>query len=53
MELISCEINILLTLPEECITVTGGNSNDANIKPKFAITDTKTLCFSCDIINSI
>ena len=38
MPLINYEINVFLTWPEKCITVTRNYSNQ---EPKFAITDTK------------
>ena len=47
MSLISCEINLILTWYEKCVL-----SNDTKAIT-FAITDRKTLCSSCNVINSI
>ena len=46
MPLINCEINLILTWPEDCILISVGIDNKV---PKFAITDTKLS--SCNFIN--
>ena len=46
MHLARCEINLFLTRSSECVL-----SNDAKTTT-FKITDTKTLCSSCNFINS-
>ena len=49
MYLIKCEINPILTLSANCVTVSTAVPNQG---ATFAKTDAKTLCSSCNFINS-
>ena len=46
MLLINCEVNLILTWSSTCII------SSATGETKFKITDTITLCFSCNSIDS-